>query len=158
MSGEVDEAIETIQKTLPVGILIFGTVGNILSLIVLTRPRTRRFSTAVFLITLTVVDLIAMWSGLLRIILTGYLQIDVRNSSSVTCKIHVFFVYASTHISSWLLVGVTVERVVCVWMPVKMHLERNNKKALFFTFAIIFAFVSLDLHLLVGFELAPSKK
>jgi hypothetical protein len=66
----------------------------------------------------------------------------------------VFIVYTSTHISSWLIVGVTVERVVCVWLPIKMRIGRSNKVALIVTIVTVLTCILINLHMLVGFELS----
>lgn len=154
MADHIYQITETLQKTVPIAILSVGTIGNILSFTVLTRPKTRRYSTAVFLIALTIVDFIAMWSGLIRIILEGYMGIDIRNIGTGLCKLHIFLIYASTHASSWLIVGVTVERIVCVWMPLKMRQVRSQKLALLVCGVILLTVSVINSHLLVGFELS----
>lgn len=154
MADHIYMITDTLQKTVPIAILCIGTIGNVLSFTVLTRPKTRTHSTAVFLIALTIVDFIAMWSGLIRIILEGYMGIDIRNICTGLCKLHIFLIYASTHASSWLIVGVTVERIVCVWMPLKMRQVRSRKLALLVCCVIILTLSAVNSHLLIGFELS----
>ena len=153
MAEGINEAIKTLQKVVPPVVLTVGTVGNILTLIVLTRPRARQYSTAIYLIALSVVDFIALYTGLLRIFVVGVFDVDIRRVSEVSCKLHIFFVYFSTHCSSWLVCAVTVERVLSVWFPHRVKTGCHPKSAVIGVLVIILCFMSINSHLMFGFTL-----
>ncbi|XP_052782886.1 psychosine receptor-like [Mya arenaria] len=100
----------------PVLILV-GTVGNILSIIVLLRPRLRDTTTMFYLTCLSIGDLFTLYTGLLRYWIYRTFDIDVRNLSNASCKIHTFLVYLSLDFTVWVLVCVTVDRFLSVSMP-----------------------------------------
>lgn len=109
MAEGINEATKTLKNVVPPIILAIGTVGNILSFLVLTRPKAKQFSTAVYLVALSVVDFIAFYTGLLRILVAGFFEVNVRRVSAVSCWVHIFLVYFSINCSSWLVCAVTLE-------------------------------------------------
>ena len=153
MAEEIEEAITTLQKVVSPVILTIGTVGNILTFIVLVRPRARQYSTAIYLIALTVVDFIALYTGLLRIFVVGAFDVDIRRVSEASCKLHIFFVYFSTHCSSWLVCAVTIERVISVWFPHRIKTGCHPKSALLSVITISLIVMSVDSHFLYGFTI-----
>ena len=153
MAARLYEVTDTLQKVVPPIILSVGTVGNILTFIVLTRPRARQYSTAIYLIALSVVDFIALHTGLLRILIVGIFKTDVRRLSPVSCKAHIFAVYFSTHCSSWLVCAVTLERVLSVWFPHRVKYGCHPKSALISVFLIVTTFLIINSHFLYGFKL-----
>lgn len=133
-------------------LLIFGTFGNVLTIIVLSKRRSRGSSTAVYLCGLAISDIIALNTGLLRQWLNYLIDVDIRAFSEPMCKIHVFLVYLGTQCSSWLLVAVTCERFIGVWLP---HWVKHGctKKTSLLIIGIIVGFLSvLNVHWLYGFS------
>ena len=116
------QAAQKIWKVVPPILLALGTVGNLLSIIVLLKKTTRKSSTAVYLTTLACTDLLVLWTGLLRQWIKYLFKIDVRHLSQFGCKLHVFLVYAGTQMASWILVAVTTERFIGVWCPHKVKM------------------------------------
>ena len=55
-----------IWKVVPPILILLGTIGNSLSILVLTRRSIRVSTTALFLTVLACVDLLVLYSGLLR--------------------------------------------------------------------------------------------
>ena len=153
MAEEIEEAITMLQKIVAPIILTIGTVGNILTFVVLMRPRARQYSTAIYLIALTVVDFIALYTGLLRIFVEGTFGVDIRRLSEASCKLHIFFVYFSTHCSSWLVCAVTIERVLSVWFPHRVKTGCHPKSAFIGVIVISLIVMSLNSHLLYGFTI-----
>nr|QVK45798.1 G protein-coupled receptor [Proales similis] len=90
--------------------LVFGTVTNLLSLLVLIRPRMRIHSTFTYLIFLSVCDLLVLYFGLLRDLMVEIYEINITNE--LVCKFHVFSFYFVLHLASWLLVAVNIDRLI----------------------------------------------
>ncbi|KAH3815956.1 FMRFamide receptor-like [Dreissena polymorpha] len=106
-----------IWKVVPPGLILLGTIGNFLSILVLTRRSIRVSTTALFLTVLACSDLLVLYSGLLRQWLIYLLKTDIRHISEAGCKIHVWLVYSSLDFSAWILIILTLERVICSWLP-----------------------------------------
>ncbi len=78
----------------------------------------RNTPTSVLLIVLAVMDTSVLWLGLSRqwIQYTFPIQ-DIRLVSNVTCKLHTFLVYWSTHYAGWILVCIACERLLIIHFP-----------------------------------------
>ncbi|XP_041374201.1 FMRFamide receptor-like [Gigantopelta aegis] len=99
------------------GLIVTGTLGNVMSIAVLTRKSMRQSTVSLYLVVLAVVDILVLYTGLLRQWLRVLQGTDLRNLHPLLCKVHVWMVYFSLDFSSWLLVAVTLERFVSVWFP-----------------------------------------
>ena len=139
-----------IWKTIPPIFLVLGTLGNLLTIVVLMRSKSRLSSTALYLSALAVSDLLVLWLGLLRQWLIYMFDIDVRHLSEAGCKIHIFLVYFATQCSSWLLVAVTSERFIGVWLPHKVKQGCTPRVAIVTISVIIASLMLLNVHWFYG--------
>ena len=144
------EAAVNIWKVIPPILLIIGTFGNVLTIVVLMRRKTRRSSTAIYLTALACSDLMVLYTGLLRQWIKYMYETDVRHLSVVGCKIHVYLVYFGTQMSSWLLVAVTSERFVGVWCPHKVKMGCTPVTAGGVVGVLCFIIGGLNVHWLYG--------
>ena len=142
---------DKIWKSVPPILLTLGTIGNLLSIVVLARKKTRKSSTAIYLITLACNDLLVLWTGLLRQWLRHTWETDVRQFSEFGCKLHVFLVYFGTQFSSWILVAVTSERFSGVWCPHKVKMGCNPATAGISIAVIGTVLACLNTHWFYGF-------
>ena len=112
---------------IPPILLIFGTFGNVLSGLVMLRPKLRRNTTCVYLGVLACVDMAILYTGLGRYWVKALTGTDIRDLSPVVCKGHVFLVYFLVDLEAWILVSVAVERMVAVCSPAvaKKHMTRR---------------------------------
>ena len=93
-------------------LLVFGTCTNILSLLVLTRKRMMKHSTYQYLAILSVIDMLALYLGLIRDYLAhGYC---IYITTTWLCRLHSFLFYFSLDFSSWILVAVTIDRFLAI--------------------------------------------
>lgn len=69
-------------------LLVIGGIGNPLCILILLRKR-RANSTIVYLCFLAVFDILVLYTGLLRQYLKQIADFDIRDLSSLTCKLHV---------------------------------------------------------------------
>lgn len=93
-------------------LLAFGTCTNILSLLVLTRKRMRKHSTYSYLAILSVIDMLALYLGLIRDYLAHGYQIYI--SATWLCRLHSFLFYYTLDFSSWILVAVSIDRFLAI--------------------------------------------
>jgi hypothetical protein len=102
--------INVLQDEMALLWIIFGTIGNLLSLMVLLRKKMRIHSTFTYLTLLALCDTCVLYFGLLRDYLVNNYKINV--DGVLFCKMHVFFFYFVLHMASWLLVAVNIDRLI----------------------------------------------
>lgn len=90
-------------------LLAFGGIGNILCIIVLAR-KSRNNPTIVYLCLLAGMDMLVLFTGLLRNYVRQLVGFDMRSIGSHFCKVHIFLTYSFMHISAYILVAVTLNR------------------------------------------------
>ena len=133
-------------------LMLFGTAGNLLTLIVLSKRRSRNNSTALYLCALAISDMVVLNTGLLRQWMLYVFEFDIRALPVHVCKLHVFLVYLSTQCSSWFLVAMTCERFVGVWLPHKVKHGCTRKAALIVITVIVACLILLNSHWFYGLE------
>ncbi|XP_060578208.1 uncharacterized protein LOC132735284 [Ruditapes philippinarum] len=137
-------------------LIILGTFGNVMSICVLLRPKFR-FSTAMFYLTcLSFGDLFTLYTGLLRYWIIKAFDVDVRSFSNASCKIHAFLVYLSLDFTVWVLVTVTIDRFLSVFVPFKARILCTLKRSGLVIAVIIFLLVVKNMHFFWNVELAGS--
>ena len=109
-STPTKQLVNVLQQNVSFLWIIFGTIGNLLSLFVLLRHKMRVHSTFTYLTVLSVCDTLVLYFGLLRDYLLNKHQVDV--DGYFMCKFHVFSFYFMLHMASWLLVAVNVDRLI----------------------------------------------
>ncbi|CAF4015700.1 unnamed protein product [Adineta steineri] len=93
-------------------LIIFGTVGNILNICVLTENTLRKIPCAIYLCWSSVSALVFIWSGLLTRVLQGY-NVNWPNQNPYMCKIRLFLLSVSWAMAAWALVGASMDRFLC---------------------------------------------
>ncbi|CAF0961505.1 unnamed protein product [Adineta steineri] len=91
-------------------LMIFGTVGNILCLIILLRKRFRHQSTCQYLCVLAVIDILFIYTRSTRYLYRYIYNADLRNTSLWICRSLMFFSSTLSHLASWILVIVSFDR------------------------------------------------
>ena len=91
-------------------LMIFGTIGNILCLKILFRKRFRRQSTCQYLCILAVIDILFIYMRSGRYVYRYIYKVDLRNTSLWICRSYIFFSSTLSHLASWILVIVSLDR------------------------------------------------
>jgi hypothetical protein len=104
-------SIIIILKIYPVLILVFGSLGNLLSFCVLLRANMRRYSTFCYLACLALVDLGVIITFSINFIALYHFNNDIQNEP-FACKLYAFCIYFLPQYSSWILVAVSIDRVI----------------------------------------------
>jgi hypothetical protein len=94
--------------------IIFGIFGNILNFIVFSRRSMRTTSTFRFLFYLTFADFLVLIVCSSDTLLSYGFEIEIRLYSLVVCRVHTFLTYFLTHLSSIILMVVSIERAIVV--------------------------------------------
>lgn len=131
--------------------LILGTIGNVFSILILTRKSLRiQATTAVYLVALSLNDLAVLYTGLFRNWIWITFGIDFRHFSEPGCKVHMWMTYNTLDVSAWILVVVTLERVGLVWHPQKIKFRCNKNTAVIVLLSVIGSIMLVNSHVLYG--------
>ncbi len=100
-------------------LITVGTMGNLLSAVVMLRQNLRKCTTSLYLLVLAVADTLVLYTGLLRHWIKELFGTDIRDGSIAACRIHFFVLYLTIHVEAWIIVCVGIERMVAVFFPHK---------------------------------------
>ena len=150
--GYVD-AKECIWKIVPPIIVSLGTFGNGLIIVVLLEQIGTLSSTGIYLLSLAFSDLMILYLGPVRQWIMYMWNVDIRVLSDAGCMTSLFFTYFSFHLSSWLLVAVTIERVISVVLPHKVKFACTTVKAGSIVLITVVCFAAFNAHFFYGFGL-----
>lgn len=111
-----DYRINTVHNLIMLIIIVLGVTGNVLTIIVLARPRNRKCSTAILYVCLAVSDLAIIFTDILLVVMYNFFNISIEDIQNV-CNVSVLLHFTSVESSSWIVVIITLERVVSVLAP-----------------------------------------
>lgn len=104
-------SISILLKIYPVLILVLGSFGNLLSFCVLLRAAMRRYSTFCYLACLALVDLGVIITFCVNFISLYHFNYDIQGIP-FPCKLFAFSIYFLPQYSAWILVAVSIDRVI----------------------------------------------
>lgn len=90
-------------------ILIFGSFGNVINLIIFYQPKHRSNPCAVYFFYASAAGMIALYSGLISRFFAGF-SLDKSATDATLCKTRAFIVWISTTASSWFITYATIDR------------------------------------------------
>lgn len=122
------ELTDTILIVYPWIMIIFGTLSNTISFIVLTKPKLRKSSTFFYLSCLSVIDLIQLYTFCVNFIFLYQFKIDIQLEHVILCKLYSFLIYFLPQFSAWTCVAVSLDRVVGVIFSVRGRYSSAAKK------------------------------
>lgn len=150
VTSKCSAVICNLWKIIPVVLLTFGTFGNIVAISVLLRRKLRALSSNIYLLALTVTDLLILFLGLFRRWMQHSFDLDIR--LEMGCGPHVWLLYTSLCCSSWILVGLTVERAISVKYPIYSRNLFSRKTAIIVIVTIVFVSAASHSFSLFGFK------
>ncbi|WAQ98250.1 GALR2-like protein [Mya arenaria] len=133
-------------RTVPLILLCIGLIGNALTVRVLTRLGTARQPTLTFLLFLAITDTVVLLTGLPRYWISYTFDYDILLISNAGCKFYYFFIYSSMQFSSWILVGVSVERVVKTYFPFRYKRLYTTKRVKIGLVITLFVLILVNIH------------
>ncbi|CAF0817148.1 unnamed protein product [Adineta ricciae] len=133
-------------------ILLGCGIGNVVSFLVLIRPRLRKQTTSIYLAVLCVAEMGTCYTGLLRQFLIDAFNLDLRTINSFTCRTHIYFTYVFLRLAPLLLALVTLQRYLYVSQIALCSLKST---CIQLSACILFACLA-ELHLLIYYELTDS--
>ena len=108
--------------------VLFGTVGNLVSLVTWrTGRRCKTFAGATYLTALALSDTLVLCTSGLKSVIELIFGINIWHLHEVLCKVlhttwHLFFL-----ISTWVIVSLTIQRTIAVCQPMKMSARQRKK-------------------------------
>nr|QVK45704.1 G protein-coupled receptor [Proales similis] len=108
-------------------LLLLGGLGNLISIVVLMRKNATS-STVLYFCVMAIFDTLVLFTGLLRIWLHQLVDYDIRLSSTLSCKLHVFLTYTFMQTSSFILVAITYNRFAIMFNRDWRCRERISQK------------------------------
>ena len=114
------EMTQQVWRVCSLGLLVLGTLGNIMSIAVLSRKEMLRSNATVYLIVLSVSDILVLYTGLLRQVIRVFFHVDIRHGGNMSCKVSSCTVTISCKVSSC---TVTIScKILCkVWTGVLLR-------------------------------------
>ncbi|RUS78443.1 hypothetical protein EGW08_013789, partial [Elysia chlorotica] len=149
--GEIEDKINRYLGLIVAPILlVVGSLGNLLSIAVMSRSSMRASQASVYLIALSLADLMVLYTGLLRLFIKEVSGTDIRNHSTASCRLHATLVYMSLDTSVWILVAFTGERILSVFRPYKVKNICTRVTSLVIIVVIIVVMLVLNSHFFYG--------
>ncbi|ELT88865.1 hypothetical protein CAPTEDRAFT_99172, partial [Capitella teleta] len=146
MQYEAYRAHKSLIVYVPPFMLVIGSIGNLLSFIIMARKGMRKLSTYNYLAVLAITDTLVLYVGLLRIWVAEIAGRDMRDHAVWICKTINVLGYTVSDYSVWLIIAMTVERWIAVCMPLKAPSMCNRRKAGAAIVCIFVLLLSLNLH------------
>ncbi|XP_041351238.1 uncharacterized protein LOC121370158 [Gigantopelta aegis] len=133
-------------------LLLVGTVGSILSIVVLSRTRLHSATTKFYLVLLACNDVIVLNLGLLHYWMDYTFNFNLRNTSSFACKVHTLAVTLFLDYSAWIIVMLTVDRCICVCLPAKESQFCNIRNARIVSAVVFLMLLAVNMHFLWTYD------
>ena len=139
-------------------LVMFGTMGNVLTVLIIALTFRRIRSVDAMLITLAVSDTAVLWSIAFRNWLIHLWGIDIRGAHDFVCKFTMLICYCSFQYSAVALVILTGERVMCILRPYSVYAQDNRKRVLIVASGTFVFLMALNSHLWFGFSTSPDPR
>ena len=149
-------AIWLIHYITPI-IIILGTFGNVMTIVIMRRTATGDSVTNVFFTALAVSDLISLY-GTAFLFWTRYaFDFNFAIFSSASCKLHAWISTGSGTVGAWILVLLTIHRAAAVVWPHRVNVLCTRRKTWLAVGVITVFLAALYSHYIYGFELKPRR-
>lgn len=127
-------------------IILIGTTGNVVSAAVMLRRRMRATSIYSYLLVLAVVDTVILFVSAFKTWIRMIFGVEWLHASTASCRILMFTLLVALHLSAWLIVVVSADRFVAVWMPLRALTMCTPRRARLLCVAVTFVVVVANLH------------
>jgi hypothetical protein len=149
-----------ITLTLSPFFLLIGTVGNLMSLIILLQLSREVISTCLYLAVLSIMDLLVLYTRCGNQWLMSITELDISTmlmmSSPSICKVYPFVFNFIFHMMRWLVVSTAIEGVIATKYPDKVNRLCTTSKAEAVMLLLTVLLICINIHFFWSFELAPT--
>ena len=133
-------------------VLLFGTFGNVM-IILVHGPTTETMSSlSVYFVTLAVSDLLLLYD--VTFIRWVYFTFGVNLTvvHSAACKLHYWVMYSAGVMSAWVLVAMTAQRAACVLWPHRANVLCTARSSTTTVVSLVCFTAVVHGHILYGFD------
>ncbi len=124
-------------------VICIGLVGNTLNIIVFGRKEMRNKSTFRLLFYLSIIDILVLLTCTTDALFTFGFKIQIRLYSTFVCRFHTFLSYFLSHISSLVLMVVSLDRVFVVYNKSLKYFRYNYIERLILIISIILSLINI---------------
>ncbi|CAF0852820.1 unnamed protein product [Adineta steineri] len=121
-------------------IFLFGSIGNLLNIIVLSQPTLRMNPCVLYFLISSISSLGILLVGLPSRLIAIWTSTDPSSTSSWFCKFRIFFLYSFRTTTSWLLVCATIDR----WFLSHRKIHRRRLSSYKTAWKLIFIICALS--------------
>ena len=120
--------------------ILFGVPGNILCILTTRQKSFLKMSRTPLIITLSLVDILYLIIQYTRTVYTYTHKRSILHISNITCKFADFSYLFCVHMDAWMIVVMSIERLVAVYKPytVKKIFTSLKIKCLVISFTVLF--------------------
>lgn len=136
-------------------VVVVGLVGNLLSLWVLLGRNMRRTSACRYLACLAVVDTLVLLASATKTWVRVVWGFELLHVSKISCKLVIFLTHWSLTAAAWLIVAVTLERFLAVWLPLRAVEICNVGRTRVVMVALLSLLALINSHVFWTAELVP---
>ena len=148
------DALFYFRRIVPAILLLIGIPGNLVSMAVMCRKFFRSNSTGLYIFVLLAVDnvfLFTSYSSIFWLINCFGPKMFVLVHNTVSCKLWVYLSESAAFISSWVLVTLTIERVIVVVAPHRISVICSRRRAGIVICSIIVVMLLLNMYIPITF-------
>lgn len=135
MNPETKEMIKNVFVFSIPFVLIWGVVGNAFSFIIFSRKKFRVTFFSVYFRILAFTDTFTLLF-IINDFPATYFNEDIQNSSYIMCKMFYYFIYSISPTSAWILVIVSLDRMLNIIRPNQYLFMKKKKTQIMICFAI----------------------
>lgn len=152
----LNNVILQFSRYVPIPILIFGLIGNILNIFIFTRRSQNKNPCSMYFLSSTIVNINVLLFGCLVRGLVDAFNIDLASANLPFCRIRYYIVNCSLTLSSWFTLLAGIDRY-CVSSPDHQRRRLSNRKyARFLIFVTTMIFLILYSHVLGLYKIEQS--
>ena len=141
-----DQIGRAINLYYPPIIIFFGTIGNVLSILIYTQAKHRKLSAPSFIVAMAIIDNLMLYVGLLQYwVLFNFAAAKLTEAH---CKGMFFVVNFVGNYSHWIIVLLTIDRFIAVYFPIRSYNLRTRRRAVIAILALGLTALFKNLHYL----------
>ena len=142
-----------VYKYICLTIFIIGIIGNLLSVLVFSRPSLRHRSCAIYFLALAITDIASLSASFIDTVLPSFNNVTLTVKSLFICKLNPLMVYFTTDLSNFLLAVASIDRAVSIQCPLNSNKFCRARTAILIIIAMTVAMILINGHIFWGFEI-----
>jgi len=146
-----------VYKYICLAIFIIGVIGNLLSVLVFSRPSLRRRSCAIYFLALAITDIASLFASFIDTVLPSYNNVSLTIKSIFICKTNPLMVYFTTDLSNFLLAVASIDRAVSIQCPTRSKQFCRARIAIYIIIIMSIVFLFINGHIFWGFEIVDEQ-